>query len=82
MIEIKNKYIDKISPEYVLSLYCSYYFHHDNKEKRDELKKLLNYEVRSAEIQLYWSLPSLVNIILKTSALIKVGLDKNAFDFS
>ena len=39
IIKIKNKYIDKISPEYVLSLYCSYYFHHDNKEKRDELKK-------------------------------------------
>jgi len=82
IIKIRNKYIDNISPEYVLSLFCSYYFHHDNKGRIKELKRLLDSEPRSAEIQLYWSLPKLVDIILGTSALIRQGLDKDAFDFS
>lgn len=70
-----------LTPKFVLNLYCSYYFHNDNIEKRHQLTSLLTNDVPAVKIQLLWSLPILTKVIICTHLILKNALREDAFQF-
>lgn len=70
-----------LTPKFALNLYCSYYFHNDDIEKRHQLTSLLANDVPAVKIQLLWSLPILTEIIIRTQSILKNALREDAFQF-
>jgi len=71
-----------LSPEYALDLFINgQYFHSNDNQKSEQLRKLSEQSIPCARIQLLWSLPGLTKIILATGSIVSKALKENAFNF-
>jgi hypothetical protein len=72
----------ELTPEHVLDLWINgLIFHSDNPEKRQTLDKHLKQDVKSAALQLFYSLPILTETILNVGALVSKAYHQKAFEF-
>lgn len=72
---------EEITPERVIDLWINAEYLHDDREKYLELEYLGKHPADLPNLQFITSLPRLIEIILDTGDLVKLGLNKSLFNF-